>query len=224
MKKKIIALMLAAALVCGALPAVHGAQGEFSDVPAGVWYTECVRFCAQEGLMVGTSQDVFSPALPMTRGMFVTVLYRFHKAEPVETPFSFEDVAPGAYYAGPIRWAAANGIVNGMSETVFAPDQPVTREQAACMLNRFMAWSDNPWYYCEIDADLTTIDFDEVSDYAKASVQKILEKTIMVGDNHENFRPRDSLSRAEAAMILSRLDYWTDWAKDYHVPTYPILP
>ena len=50
----------------------------------------------------------------------------------------FADVAEGAWYAEAVRWAASEGVVEGVSDTAFAPDDTVTREQLAAILARFM--------------------------------------------------------------------------------------
>lgn len=50
----------------------------------------------------------------------------------------FADVAEGAWYAEAVRWAASEGVVEGVSDTEFAPDDTVTREQLAAILARFM--------------------------------------------------------------------------------------
>ena len=48
----------------------------------------------------------------------------------------FTDVKPGSYYEEAVTWAAANGVVYGVTPTAFAPDQPVTRGQAVTFLFR----------------------------------------------------------------------------------------
>ena len=65
------------------------------------------------GLMNGTGETEFSPSLSATRGMIVTILYRLAGSPAVTAASGFTDVAPGAYYADAVAWAAANGIVNG---------------------------------------------------------------------------------------------------------------
>ena len=62
----------------------------------------------------------------------------FMEGEPaVGADGKFNDVAAGQYYADPVAWAAANGIVNGTSDTTFNPNASVTREQLAAILYRY---------------------------------------------------------------------------------------
>ena len=89
--------------------------------------------------MAGTGAHQFSPNGTTTRGMLVTILYRQEGAPDLgsEAALSFADVAAGAYYALPVRWAKIHGVVNGISATQFAPEAPVTREQLAAILYRY---------------------------------------------------------------------------------------
>ncbi len=75
MKRKILSLLLAAALLLGAL-AVPAAAAElpFTDVPSNAWYRDAVRYAYENGLFQGTAAAAFSPNGTMTRGMFVKVL------------------------------------------------------------------------------------------------------------------------------------------------------
>ena len=45
----------------------------------------------------------------------------------------------------------------------------------------------------------------EIPAWAKEAVEKAAEKGWMVGDENGNFRPNDPISRAEMAVVLSRL-------------------
>lgn len=72
----------------------------------------------------------------------------------------FSDVADGAWYAKPVIWAAENGVVNGVGNGKFAPNDPVTREQLVAMLYRY---AEKP----EVSNALTDFaDANKISDYA----------------------------------------------------------
>ncbi len=153
MKKKLLAGMLAAALLCGVGLAAAGAEphsgtvpdqpqavrlaAAFSDVPADAWYAEAVSWCREHGVMNGTSSAVFSPDRIMTRAMFATVLYRAAGSPAVEGAARFRDVTAGSWCADAVAWAAANGIVNGYGNGLFGPNDPVTHEQTVAILWRY---------------------------------------------------------------------------------------
>ena len=90
-----------------------------------------------KGLMGGVSATTFDPEGTLTRAQLVTVLYRIEGEPEVDGKHQFKDVPSGKWYSDAICWAAQNGIVNGVSETEFAPEDPVTREQIAAILYRY---------------------------------------------------------------------------------------
>lgn len=71
--------------------------------------------------MAGTGSNTFGPDLTTTRGMIVTILYSLEGTPAVSTASGFTDVAPGAYYANAVTWAAGNGIVAGYGGGLFGP-------------------------------------------------------------------------------------------------------
>ena len=109
----------------------------FRDVAENTWYHEGVDYMVRRGYMDGMGGGLFGVNGTMTRGQMVTILYRIAgkpSVEGLENPF--RDVAEGRYYTDAVIWAAANGIVEGMEEGVFAPEGAVTRQQVAVILYR----------------------------------------------------------------------------------------
>lgn len=100
----------------------------FADVAKGSWYYEGVRYAYENGLMSGTGEGTFSPDLPTSRGMLVTILYRLAGSA------SFTDVVKGQWYADGVAWASANGVVSGYPDGSFRPNDTITREQMAAIL------------------------------------------------------------------------------------------
>ena len=92
------------------------------------WYYEGVRYAYEHGLMSGTGEGTFSPDLPTSRGMLVTILYRL-AGSPDAGSASFTDVAPGQWYADGVAWASANGVVSGYTDGSFRPNDTITRSR-----------------------------------------------------------------------------------------------
>ena len=118
--------------------AVFAGDLPFADVAEGAWYYDDVAYAYAAGLMDGVSATEFNPNGTMTRAMLVTILWRLEGEPVVNYLMPFADVAEGAWYAEAVRWAASEGVVEGVSDTAFAPDDTVTREQLAAILARFM--------------------------------------------------------------------------------------
>ena len=153
--------------------------------------------------MQGTTNTTFDPNGEITRGMFVTVLYRMEQ-EPGTNGSPFIDVADDAYYAKAVAWGYANGIINGISETEYAPDQIITREQMAAIIYRYAIFKgEGPVWDWAIHLDYS--DLESVSDYAVEAVMFCTMKQFMVGDSETTFAPQRSATRAEAATLFLRI-------------------
>ena len=174
----------------------------FTDVKSNAWYYETVKEVVSLGLMNGISETEFAPELSVTRAMFVTVLYRTAGQPKIESAVSFNDVAAGQYYADAVAWANSNGIVNGVSETEFASETNITREQMAAILYRYAQAAGAK----EAAADeITYTDKDSISDYAAEAIAWAKASGIMEGNEDGTFAPARNASRAEAAAVFVRL-------------------
>ncbi|WP_417203256.1 S-layer homology domain-containing protein [Acetoanaerobium sticklandii] len=167
------------------------------------WAKSDIEFVISRGLFSGTGDGKFSPNMPMTRGMFVTVLGKLAKAD--LTGFDstdFKDVKSDAYYLPYIQWANTSGIVNGISSEEFAPDMPISREQMAVMLLNYIK---------AINIDLAKLneenqfaDTDEMSTWAKEAVKAIQMSGILSGKPDNKFDPKGIATRAEVSSMLRR--------------------
>ncbi len=140
-------------------------DSRFEDVAKQDWYYYSVQAAAQDGLFLGTSETEFSPNAAATRAMLPTVLHRMAGSPAVTGSSQFADVAADAWYAEAVVWARENKVVNGISDTEFAPDRAITREELVTMLYRYAQQfgevTSNP---AALDA---FADAASVSDYAK---------------------------------------------------------
>ena len=99
-----------------------GINTVFTDVSEKEWYAESIEYAYENKLMNGITPTTFEPETKMTRGMIVTIIYRFEGSPDVYDTIKFSDVNKSHYYCTPIIWASENGIVNGVSKDIFAPD------------------------------------------------------------------------------------------------------
>ncbi|MGI5873362.1 MAG: CapA family protein [Bacillota bacterium] len=117
----------------------------FQDVKYSSWYYFYVKYDYDHGIMKGTSATSFLPGESMSRAMTVQTVYNLAGRPPVaecDDPAypewrRFSDVADSAWYAEAVRWAWQTGVTTGVTETLFRPDQPVTREEFAAFLYRY---------------------------------------------------------------------------------------
>ena len=137
----------------------------------------------------------------MNRAMLVTVLYRLEDAKATGGS-SFADVAAGAWYADAAAWANAKGIVTG-TDKGFEPDAPVTREQIATILYRYVK-------YLGLDvggsADLGKYpDGGKTSPWAKDAMAWAVSVGLFQGDETGALNPGGEATRAQVATLVERL-------------------
>ena len=165
------------------------------------WAKSAIESAVAKGLFAGTSPTTFHPDQAMNRAMLVTVLYRMEKEPAAEgRGKSFEDVSAGAYYAKAVVWASDKGIVAGYSETQFGPEDTITREQLAVILNRYATYKG---YNTSKTADLAAFqDADQISEWARVPVQWANVMKLLNGRTSTTLAPKGSATRAEVAKIL----------------------
>ena len=173
----------------------------FRDVAQGEWFRDAVSYVYTARLMNGTSPDLFSPWETTTRGMIVTILYRYD-GSPAAGMTSFPDVPPGEYYAAPVSWAAASGVVKGYETGLFEPQNPITREQMAAILYRY---AQQKGLDVSGRADLSVYaDAGQVSPYAKDAMAWAVHTQLITGVDSRTLQPGGSAVRAQVATILMR--------------------
>ena len=177
----------------------------FADLDTTQWYHEYTDYVIGNNLMNGMGNHRFAPNGTTTRAMLVTTLYRLADSPEAGEGSTFTDVAEGAWYADAIAWAQDVGIAKGITETRFAPNSNVTREQAATFLYRFVT------EYLKVEsaesADLSMYkDADKISSYAKTAVAWATAKNLFEGFPNGTLQPKDTLTRAQLAKLLTILD------------------
>ena len=166
------------------------------------WYMDSIRYVYEHELMYGTTNTTFAPDDALTRGMFVTMLYRMVGKPEATGNTSFADVPEGAYYADAVAWASANGVVYGTSDTTFSPEGKITREQMAAMMRRYASFKKLD---TSAKADLSTFaDASAVSSWATGDMQWAVASELLYGNNHNELQPTANAQRAQAAAILQR--------------------
>ena len=174
----------------------------FTDVKADDWFYEAVKYAYDNKLMDGTSSTTFAPLMTTNRAMIVTILWRLEGSPVVNYAMNFSDVESGVWYTEAVRWAAAEGIVKGYSDTVFAPDDTVTREQLATILYRYAEYKE---YDVSAKGDLTTFaDGSTVSTWAADGMTWAVGAELITGKDGGKLDPTGTATRAEVATILMR--------------------
>ena len=176
----------------------------FKDVQnPNAWYYWSIYTLANlknakgNAIVQGIAKDEFGVSAPITRAQFVTFLYRLADEPVVSTATSFSDVSSSASYAKAVAWAAQKGIINGKTDTTFAPNDTVTRAEAVTMLYRY---NGKPAY----NSDITTAFSDVASSaYYYDAVQWAKGRGITKGKTSSAFAPNDTCTRAEGITMIA---------------------
>ena len=177
---------------------------EFDDLDINMWYHTDTDYVLLNGLMNGVEEKTFAPSENLTRAMLVTVLYRNENngAEPDGMPFM--DVKKGSYYEKAVLWAQQNGIVNGISQTEFAPDMSITREQIAAILYRYAQFKGIDVSGADSANIQSYSDFNTISEYAVKPLSWAADTGLIKGRSDTTLNPKDNATRAEIAAVLHR--------------------
>ena len=182
-------------------------QGEapdlpFSDVTESDWFYDAVTYAYENGLMDGVGAGLFAPNSETTRAQLVTILHRLAGQPAPSGDSGFSDVETGTWYTDAVAWAAQNGIVNGVSDTQFAPGDDITREQLAVILYRYATYQG---YDVSQRADLSGfVDAGTISTYAQEALSWANAQGLVLGFEDGSLRPQGTASRAQIAAVLMR--------------------
>ena len=119
-------------------------ENSFTDVEAGMWYTDAITWAAENGIFAGYSMDKFGPDDPITREQLTAIFYRYadykgYKLTVTGNLDKFEDADKITDYAKMVmQWAVGNGLIKGKAETLLDPQGTATRAEIAAMLHRFV--------------------------------------------------------------------------------------
>lgn len=178
-------------------------EAKFSDT-VNHWAKESINYVVSKGYFKGVGDNRFAPERSITRADFVTVLGRMAGIDQSKfTKNVFKDVN-GGYYAAYVNWASENGIVRGIGHGKFDPKRPITREEMAVMMNKFLQVTDKKLSEKESKA---FTDDETIAPWAKEAVRAMEKKGIVKGMEDGSFRPKSGFTRAQVAQVLYNLDH-----------------
>ena len=180
-------------------------KNPFADVNAGDWFYRDVLFSYEKGLMSGMDAAAFAPYANTTRAQIAVIFYRMEGSPAVEGENSFTDVVRSsgtAWFYDAVTWAQQNGIMGGYSNSSFAPNDPITREQLAAIFYRYAQYKG----YDTTQGGMAIREFDDyesISDYAMGAMAWAVNTGLVKGDSNLLY-PKGTATRAEIAALLHR--------------------
>lgn len=178
-------------------------ENKFTDVTEKDWFHDVVLELAASGVVNGMTETTFEPQGTLTRAEFATMLYRVSYAPVVTGKSTYSDVKTGDWYYDAVVWATEAGVVNGMGDGTFAPNDNITRQEMATMLYR-LAKAEK----VEEDKLASFPDAASVADWAKDAMNWAVSTEIVNGSTHDDkvnyLDPTATALRCQAAAVACR--------------------
>lgn len=169
----------------------------FKDID-GHWASQDIYDFIDKGYINGYVDNTFRPNNSITRAEFVKIangVYGFSEVGEIK----FTDVAKDAWYAKEVAIAVKAGYINGKSDSIFDPNAPITRQEAAKIISVIKGCYDTDYNRLESFNDKSA-----VSSWAMPYVEGVIEAGYMGGYSDHTFRSNQSITRAEAVVTLKR--------------------
>ncbi len=192
------------------------------------WAEDQARFSVNMGIMRQTYAN-FYPDTVVTRAEAVYALSKIdNKTLSSVSSTGYSDVSASNVYAPAIVWAKNNGIASGYDDGKFKPGAMVTRQEMAVMVYRYLKNYKKLTLSPEMPYPVFGDD-SSIADWAITAVKAICRVGIMAGHDDGKFKPENSLTRAEGAVMYTRIHayvyntnndiclYVTDY-RNYQVP------
>jgi len=175
---------------------------QFNDMSGYAWAQDAVNMLVKKAVVNGYEDGNFKPEGVVTRAEFIKMLAVATQIKVNEAmPMNFIDVEDGSWYFPYIRIAYTNSLCKGVSEYYFNPDGHITRQDMSVMIYNYMKLSGKT--AGSLDKDFA--DADSISSYAVEAVANATASGVITGYEDSTFRPMKNATRAEAAVIISRI-------------------
>ncbi len=169
-------------------------KGKFKDVPDSFWAAADIYTLREAGIIDGKTADEFDPEGQVTRAEFTKMIVKMFGVEAKDTKVEFADCGEDDWFTPFVAAAIEAGYVKGYSDTEFAPDKVISREEACAILGRAYAKAAN--------SELSFTDKDSIDEYAQPYVALLVEMGFINGYEDGTFRAQNHITRAEAAKII----------------------
>jgi len=181
----------------------------FSDIANVSWAKNEIEYMVAAGLMEGKTDAQFKPYDEMTRAEFVSLLIKALNLRKVPVG-SFADVNITHWAYNELMIAKNLGIISGDSNNYFYPENIITREEMAIIVTKAMkaAGKPIPGYATSVLDKYT--DASEISSEAIYNMASLEGAGILPDKGSAYLMPKGGLTRAEAAVIVYRLIFWTN--------------
>ena len=174
----------------------------FSDVDKEHWAYQYIASMAEKGIINGFEDNTFKPEESITRAEFAKMIMTGEVVEN-SSDTTFSDVDENVWYYDAVCNAASIGLICGVGDGRFLPDENITREEAAVIMYRFAEYRNKSLLPFRMNINFD--DEEDISDFAVGSIDALYTAEVINGSDDGNFYPKKSISRAESATMIYNL-------------------
>jgi len=201
MKSKLLAITLALCLLVTMIGPAMAAPVNLSDI-SGNWASEQISKWVNQGLIKGYEDGTFKPDKAVTRAEFVTMLNRVFALQNTAATAEFKDVKSTDWFYQDVAAAKAAGYLSGYEDGTFRPNNPMTRQEVAKIVSQYLKLA-------PVTTEVTFTDASAIGAWAEDAVKALVANKLISGYPDGSFKPANSITRAEAVVILDRAKGFT---------------
>jgi pullulanase len=180
----------------------------FPDVDRSSWAEEYIETLASKYIIKGKADGKYAPGEEITRAEFTVLLVRALGLPAKAYDGKFSDVKGNEWFNanGELTAAVRYGIISGKPDGTFAPNEKLTRAQAAIMIARAMDLDFLEFDKSQLNANKKLTDFKDASHFgtwAKEGAEAVYQSGIMSGMTKSTFNPNGYTKRDQMAKILA---------------------
>lgn len=174
----------------------------FKDI-SDHWARNQIEAVQDKGWMNGKGENTFDPSGVLTRAEAAVLFSNLLDLDLSETSNpSFIDISPNHWAISAVEAVYHYGLLKGTSEQTYAPNEPITREQFAVILDRLLAIS-----LTGVEEEGTYPDVSSER-WSASSIYKMKDLGVFSGYPNGSFQPEKPITRGETAALLSRISFF----------------
>lgn len=176
---------------------------EFTDLGGFEWAKDAIYALAEHGIIKGESESIFAPDQQLKRADYLLLMVRMLGLKS-DAQSNFDDVASDKYYYKEVGTAKTLGLISGVGDNKFNPEDPISRQDLIVLTSRMLEKINKLNALDDVTILNQFADGSQVAEYAKSDFAAMVRFGFIKGtDNHLN--PEENASRAETAVFVYRI-------------------
>jgi hypothetical protein len=178
----------------------------FIDIPADQWYSSYVLKAASKRLVQGVGGDRFEPDRSITRAEFIQMMMNALELPKAKTGTAgYSDVTSGMWHYEAVMRAKSAGLLDKFTGSIFNPNVPITREEISAIIAAAARRAGLTANTASVNLAAVFSDYPAITSYFAADVDLVYRLEIMQGVGGNQFNPKGTTTRAQAATVQIRL-------------------